>query len=97
MKFEWDLEKEKRNLQKHGVSFQEASKLFTGRSEYFELYDDLHSEDEDRFIAIGPIIKGLVVVVYVEREFDTIRIISARKATRAETHLFNEFKKGKNR
>lgn len=96
MNFEWDLAKEKQNLRKHGVTFKEAAKLFTGRSEYLELYDELHSEDEDRFIAIGPITKGLIVVVYVERDFDTIRIISARKATRAETNLFNDYKRGKN-
>ncbi len=97
MKFDWDLEKEKRNLRKHGLSFTEASMLFTGRSKYLELYDEVHSEDEDRFIAIGPIIKGIIVVVYVERDFDIIRIISARKATQSEASLFNEFKRGKNK
>lgn len=94
MKVEWDSKKEKLNNQKHGVSFKEAIKLFQGRSDYLELYDNLHSDDEDRFIAIGKIIKG--VVVYVERDFDVIRIISARKATKAELKLFDEFKRGEN-
>lgn len=97
MEFEWDLKKEKQNLNKHGLTFKEASKLFTGRSDYLEVYDDSNSEDEDRFIAIGPIVKGLIVVVYVERDFDTLRIISARKASRVEASLFNEFKRGKNK
>ena len=57
----------------------------------------MHSEDEDRFIAIGPIVKGVIVVVYVERDFDIIRIISARRATRAEIELFDEFKRGRSR
>lgn len=97
MKFEWDSKKEKLNNQKHGISFKEAAKLFQGRSDYLELYDNLHSDDEDRFIAIGKIIKGVVVVVYVERDFDVTRIISARKATRAEIKLFDEFKRGRNK
>lgn len=95
MKFEWDKIKNKQNVKKHGITFKEASKLFTGRAEYLELFDNLHSEDEDRFIAIGPIVKGIVVVVYIERDFDTIRIISARKATRTERNMFNNLKKGK--
>ena len=95
MKFEWNLEKEKRNIRKHGVSFKEASKLFISRFDYLEIYDESHSEDEDRFIAIGPIVKGIIVVVYVERDFDIIRIISARKATQAENRLLNDYKKGK--
>lgn len=94
MKFEWDSKKEKLNNQKHGISFKEVTRLFQGRSDYLELYDNLHSDDEDRFIAIGKIIKGVVVVVYVERDFDVIRIISARKANKAEIKLFDEFKRG---
>ncbi len=97
MKFEWDSKKEKQNLNKHGISFDEASKIFKGRADYLEFYDESRSEDEDRFIAIGSIAKGLIVVVYVERDFDVIRIVSARKATRSEVVLFNDFKRGKNK
>lgn len=95
VEFEWDTEKEKQNVKKHGVTFTEASRLFTGHSTYLELYDDNHSGDEDRFIAIGPVVRGLIVVVYVERNVDIIRIISARKAKRLEIKLFDEFKRGK--
>ena len=94
MEFEWDSRKAKRNATKHGVTFEEASKLFQGRSEYIEIFDESHSEDEDRFIAIGPIAKGVIVVVYVEKTLDLIRIISARKATKKESDLFMNFKKG---
>lgn len=94
MKFEWDSKKEKKNLEKHGITFDEASKIFTGRSDFLELFDNNHSEDEDRFIAIGFISKGVIVVVYVERDLDIIRIISARKATRSEIKLFGDFLKG---
>ena len=95
MKFDWDKKKNDQNFKKHGLSFEEASKLFTGRSDFLEIFDEEHSEDEDRFIAIGTISRGLIVVVFVERDFETIRIISARKASKSETKLFNLFKEGK--
>jgi uncharacterized DUF497 family protein len=63
-----------------------------GREDYIEFFDESHSEDEDRFIAIGSIAKGVIVVVYIEKSFDLIRIISARRATKNETSLFIRFK-----
>jgi uncharacterized protein len=95
MKFEWDNQKAKVNAAKHGVTFEEASKLFQGRAEYIEIFDESHSLDEDRFMAIGPIVKGIIVVVYIEKTLDLIRIISARKATKKEIGFFINFKKGK--
>jgi uncharacterized DUF497 family protein len=94
MKFEWDRQKAKINLVKHGVNFEEASKVFLGRADYVEIYDETHSLDEDRFMAIGMIAKGIIVVVFIEKSLDLIRIISARKATRKEVDLFINFKKG---
>ena len=55
MRFDWDPEKEKANLEKHGISFGEAIELFSSGVDYLEIYDEDHSQDEDRFIAIGPI------------------------------------------
>ena len=77
MRFEWAPEKDRANVKKHGLSFAEATTLFTGGKEYLEIYDEEHSEDEDRFIAIGPSARGIIVVVYTERSEDWIRIISA--------------------
>lgn len=94
MKFEWDADKNSQNQKKHGITFEEASKLFTGQQDFLELFDQDHSEDEDRFIAIGFISRGIVLVIFVERDFDTIRIISARKATKTEVKLFNDFRRG---
>lgn len=94
MKFEWDNQKAKSNAAKHGITFEEASKLFLGRADFIEIFDESHSLDEDRFIAIGPITKGIIVVVYMEKSLELIRIISARKATRKEIDLFIKFKKG---
>ena len=88
MRTTWDRAKNLANQKRHGISFQEASELFTAKVDYLELFDDAHSDDEDRFIAIGPIRRGLVLVVWTERDEDVVRIISARWATRSEQALF---------
>ena len=90
MRFEWDQKKDEANQQKHGLSFDEAKELFTSE-DYLEIYDEEHSVDEDRFIAIGAIDGGVVVLVFTEREEDVIRILSVRKATRKEALLFSQY------
>jgi uncharacterized DUF497 family protein len=91
VRVEWDRKKERLNVAKHGVSFREAKELFTSRVDFLELYDGAHSEQEERFIAIGPIRRGLVLVVYTERSEDTVRIISARWASKNERVLYLEY------
>ncbi|MFO0666757.1 MAG: BrnT family toxin [Polyangiaceae bacterium] len=91
MKFQWDPKKEKLNVAKHGVSFKEAKQLFTSKVDYLEIFDAEHSEVEERLVAIGPIRRGLVLVVFTERLEDTIRIISARWATSNERSLYLEY------
>lgn len=88
MTFEWDSEKEKANIRKHGIDFTTAARVF-GDSNRLELYDEAHSETEERYITIGAIngIMYVVFVVYTERE-DAIRLISARKATPQERSLY---------
>jgi len=68
MRFEWDVEKDEANRSRHGISFEEAKELFTGGVDYLEIYDAEHSYEEDRFIAVGLIGRGLVVVVFTERQ-----------------------------
>jgi uncharacterized DUF497 family protein len=75
MKFEWDARKERQNIAKHGVSFKEAEELFASDVDFLEIYDADHSATEERFIAIGPIRRGVVLVVFTERVEDTIRFI----------------------
>jgi uncharacterized protein len=87
---EWDPAKSLANEAKHGVSFEEAGELFAGQ-EYLEVFDAAHSHEEDRFIAIGPIARGLVLVVWTERDEDVIRIISARWATRSERRRYHAY------
>ena len=89
--FEWDDAKDLSNQRKHGLSFAEARQLFESGADYLEIFDVEHSELEDRFIAIGPIDRGLVVVVYTEREEDLIRIIGARLANHREQALYRSY------
>jgi uncharacterized DUF497 family protein len=91
VRFEWDPHKDQANQKKHGLSFDEAAALLAGESDYLEVYDHEHSDEEDRFIAIGPMRAGVVVVVYTERRDDVIRIVSARKATRGEVRLLRRY------
>ncbi len=88
MNFEWDDDKNLINQQKHGVSFEEARELVESETDYLEIFDSEHSDFEDRFIAIGPIGRGLVMVVYTEREEDITRIIGARLANKNEQALY---------
>jgi uncharacterized DUF497 family protein len=90
VKFVWNEAKNAANKRKHGISFQEAKALFTSGVDYLEIFDDDHSIDEDRFLSIGPITRGLVLVVWTERDETTIRIIGARWATRPEQELYRE-------
>ena len=88
MRIEWDDAKDLLNQEKHGVSFLEARSLFESAVDHLEIFDSEHSDFEDRFIAIGPIERGLVVIVYAEREEDIIRIIGARWANQREQSLY---------
>jgi hypothetical protein len=87
--FEWDPEKAKRNLEIHGVSFDEASTAF-GDTLSLTIYDPLHSEDEDRFILIGNTYKNRLLVVVHTARGNRIRIISARKATKKEREYYEK-------
>ena len=90
VRFDWDPNKDQANQQKHGLSFDEATELFADSNDYLEIYDEEHSDEEDRFIAIGPIRAGVVVVVYTERRDDLIRIVSARRATGKEVRFLRK-------
>jgi len=89
MKFEWDENKNITNITKHGISFEEASTVFYDEDAI--LFDDPdHSYDEDRFLVIGitSSIK-LCTVSHCYRDNDeTIRIISARKASKKEIEFY---------
>jgi uncharacterized DUF497 family protein len=81
-RFGWDEEKAAKNLRKHALSFEEASRLFTPGVDYLEIFDADHSDEEERFICIGPITRAIVLVVIADVDTDVIRILSARDAAR---------------
>jgi uncharacterized DUF497 family protein len=83
MRFEWDPEKAKRNLTKHGVSFDEAvTAFYDPLSATFD--DPDHSDEEQRYITIGFSSQGRLLVVGHTERGEIIRIISARRATAHE-------------
>ena len=88
MIFEWDDHKEQINIAKHGIDFKTAARVFQDEFR-IEIFDELHSDIEERYITIGQInsITLIVMVVYTERT-DVIRIISARLATTREKEAY---------
>lgn len=83
--FEWDEEKAKLNLKKHGIPFETAAKVFLDENR-IEIYDEEHSIEEDRYITIG-LAGEVLFVVYTERT-PKIRLISARLATGRERKVY---------
>jgi len=85
MRFEWDESKNRDNLRKHRISFEEAQTVFLDENA-IRFFDPDHSADEDRFLMLGISYRLRVLVVcHCFRVNDsTIRIISARKADKAE-------------
>ena len=89
LRFEWDESKNQTNIQKHGISFEEAVTVFRDLDALI-ISDESHSDDEDRFLLIGYSIKAnLLVVCHCYRLDDSvIRIISARKADKQDRSLY---------
>ena len=96
MKFEWDIHKEKSNIRKHGVTFEQASYVF---ADPFSLnrYDEEHSEDEERWVLLGQSLhQTLLIVIHTFRDEngqEIVRIISARKATEKEKKAYQRRRK----
>jgi len=89
MHFEWDKAKSRANEKKHGITFEEAQTVFF--NEEAILFDDPdHSQQEPRFLLLGPsaALRVLVVVHCCREEAEVIRIISAREATRREREAY---------
>ena len=93
MKFEWDETKNKTNSRTHGVRFEDACYAF---SDPFglNLYDEGHSDAEDRWILLSrsPLNGRIIVVVHTFRrsgDIETVRIVSARKANKSEEATYN--------
>ena len=88
MKIEWDAPKGETNRAKHGILFEKLESVFT---DPLILVDRDHSEDEERFIALGYDDKGrLLSVIFTRPDPKTIRLVSARKATDRERDTYAE-------
>jgi len=92
--FDWDPVKARQNLQKHGVSFERASRIFYDPFA-ISIFDEKHSESEDRWATIGvEVNEVLLIVIHTFRNFNAelsfVRIISARKATKEEAQQYHE-------
>lgn len=85
--FEWDTNKAESNLEKHGVSFEEAAEVFF--DPFYQEGDATANEEPRNFILGYSISQRLLLVVYVERSL-RIRIISSRPATRNERKLYEQ-------
>ncbi len=85
MGFEWDEAKRLANLEKHGIDFIDVSELFDG--DIVTVEDDRYSYGEQRFVTFGLLQGRVVAVVHTDRG-ESIRIISARKATNYEQRTY---------
>jgi len=90
--FEWDPAKEQENVRKHRLAFRQAATVFADPDQ-LSIYDDEHSQAEDRWITVGLDGAGVLrVVIHTFRQVDGelchIRIISARRATESETRQY---------
>lgn len=85
LRFEWDEGKNKENIKKHGVSFEEAQTVFFDEHA-MRFFDPDHSDKEDRFLMLGLSFKLRILVVChcFRKDETTVRIISARKAIKQE-------------
>ena len=89
MRFSWDPKKAASNLNKHGVSFEEAATVFGDPlSDTFP--DPDHSMEEYRFVIIGSSESGKILVVAHTADGELVRLISAREVTREERTSYEE-------
>lgn len=89
MQFEWDEAKRVKNIVKHGIDFADVPQIFD--SPMLNELDEFTDYGEDRWLGIGFLRNAVAVVVWTERQDDTIRIISARKANKYERQRFEQY------
>jgi len=89
MEFDWDEAKNLENIRKHEIDFADIPAIFD--SEMLIELDDRFDYGEERWFGIGFLGSGIAVVVWTERQKNTIRIISARRANRYEQKRFEKY------
>ena len=89
MNFEWDEEKNKENIRKHELDFADAWQIFD--SPMLVDTDNRKDYGETRFIGFGFLKNFVVAIIFTERDEETIRVISLRKALKYEREYFEEY------
>ena len=89
VRFDWDPHKARTNLQKHGVSFDEACSVFDDAM-FITVLDEEHSVHEERYITIGISARNRLLLIAHADVDETTRIISARKAKTYERRFYEE-------
>ncbi len=87
MSYEWDEDKNDANIEKHGIDFRDAVRVFDDPNCMIR-EDTREAYFEQRFQIMGSTLSGVLVVIFTEREEDVTRIISAREATKSEKKLY---------
>jgi uncharacterized protein len=85
MKYEWDERKNRKNLAKHGLNFEDAEPVFSGPCVTFE--DDRFDYGEERLVSLGLLVGRLAVIAHSPRDEGT-RTISMRKGNRREPKIY---------
>ena len=88
VRFEWDQEKQRQNLRKHSVEFADAVSALEDEQALTSRDED--SDEEERFVTLGTDLFGRILVVVYTWRGDSVRLISARKATRRERKQYGE-------
>jgi len=88
MQFKWDETKRQINLHKHGIDFADVVEVF--ERPLLIRRDDRDDYGEERWVGMGLMKNYVIVVAYTETDVDTVRLISARKATRREVKRYEE-------
>jgi uncharacterized protein len=89
VRFKWDPQKAAKNVEKHGVTFQEASTVFRDPLSA-TAYDPDHSVLDRRYVTIGVSQRGRLLMIAHSEQEDAIRLISARVATKQERRIYEE-------
>lgn len=92
--FDWDPAKAESNVNKHDVAFERAATVFRDPNA-ISIFDDEHSEDEERWLTLGLDSGGSLIVVHhtftnVDEESCSVRIFSARTATKTESKQYDK-------
>jgi uncharacterized DUF497 family protein len=91
-KFEWDENKDQKNLEKHGISFEDASDIFNDPD---RLIFSQERQGEKRYLTIGKAYEAIISIIYTTRDL-VYRIISARRASKEERRAYLTKKLSKN-